>query len=273
MNKELINNSNTFSDLDLLECYKQQVGSVKLSSSGYAAKSAKEQMVVANLRLVIYVAKKYSSYEVPLLDLIQEGNIALMKAVDHFDCQRGYKFSTYAIPWIKQAMLRAIANHKTIHIPIHMNDAIKKMSKTVTKLLQKTGKTPTISELIKATGLSQAVIENIMATIKQPVAIDAPIDDDRERKLADCLIDQHIATPEQSVTQTQLKREIIKMLERLPIQEAKILRMRFGIGENSDFTLEEIGQQMEVSRERIRQLETKALARMQIISTTLSSFI
>ncbi|HEH9414402.1 RNA polymerase sigma factor RpoD [Aeromonas salmonicida] len=235
----------------------------RMSIGEAKARRAKKEMVEANLRLVISIAKKYTNRGLQFLDLIQEGNIGLMKAVDKFEYRRGYKFSTYATWWIRQAITRSIADQaRTIRIPVHMIETINKLNRISRQMLQEMGREPNPEELAMRMGMPEDKIRKVLKIAKEPISMETPIGDDEDSHLGDFIEDNTLALPADAATSESLRNATREVLAGLTAREAKVLRMRFGIDMNTDHTLEEVGKQFDVTRERIRQIEAKALRKL-----------
>jgi RNA polymerase primary sigma factor len=235
----------------------------EISLGDTQARRAKKEMVEANLRLVISIAKKYTNRGLQFLDLIQEGNIGLMKAVDKFEYRRGYKFSTYATWWIRQAITRSIADQaRTIRIPVHMIETINKLNRITRQMIQEKGREPTPEELSHQMEMPEDKVRRVLKIAKEPISMETPVGDDEDSHLGDFLEDIEAELPDASATQFGLRETTKSVLQGLTPREAKVLRMRFGIDMNTDHTLEEVGKQFDVTRERIRQIEAKALRKL-----------
>ena len=259
INKEL----NLISNESNLAITELKYLSNEISFGTNISETAKKQMIEANLRLVISIAKKYTNRGLQFLDLIQEGNIGLMKAVDKFEYKRGYKFSTFATWWIRQAITRSIADQaRTIRIPVHMIETINKIIRTSRIMLHEIGREPTPEELSIKLSIPLEKIRKVMKIAREPVSFETPVGDDDDSFLGDFIEDKNIIVPGEAAENSNLRETTTRVLSSLTPREERVLRMRFGIGVNSDHTLEEVGQQFTVTRERIRQIEAKALRKL-----------
>ncbi len=248
----------------------------QIDNGEYKAKNAKSELIEANLRLVVSIAKKYTNRGLQFLDLIQEGNIGLMKAVDKFEYQRGYKFSTYATWWVRQAITRAIADQaRTIRIPVHMIETINKLIRTARYLVQEMGREPTPEEIADRMEFPLDKVRKVLKIAKEPISLETPIGEEEDSHLRDFIEDKKILSPSEAVIRLNLSEQTRKVLSTLTSREEKVLRMRFGIGEKADHTLEEVGRDFDVTRERIRQIEAKALRKLRHPSRSkrLKSFV
>ena len=235
----------------------------RMSIGEAKARRAKKEMVEANLRLVISIAKKYTNRGLQFLDLIQEGNVGLMKAVDKFEYRRGYKFSTYATWWIRQAITRSIADQaRTIRIPVHMIETINKLNRVSRQILQEKGREALPEELAERMDMPEHKIRKVLKIAKEPISMETPIGDDEDSHLGDFIEDKNVEAPVDSALTSGLGKATRDILDGLTDREARVICMRFGIGMNTDHTLEEVGKQFDVTRERIRQIEAKALRKM-----------
>ena len=263
----------TFSTTDSVRNYLKRIGTIPLLSpekeqelaerSFNGDEEAKELLVTSNLRLVVSVAKRYAGFNIPLMDLIQEGNIGLMKAVSKFDHTKGFKLSTYATWWIRQAITRAIADQaRTIRIPVHMVETMNRVNRTSRRLLQEYGREPTPEEIAKATSIPIERVLEISKISQEPVSLETPIGEEEDSHLGDFIQDEHIPVPADEATHTLLREQLEMVMDTLSEREQKVLALRFGLEDGKPHTLEEVGREFQVTRERIRQIEAKALRKL-----------
>ncbi len=261
------------STTDPVRMYLKEIGKIPLLSAeeelelakkiSEGDESAKKRMVEANLRLVVSVAKHYLGRGMQLLDLIQEGNMGLLKAVEKFDYTKGYKFSTYATWWIRQSITRAVADQaRTIRIPVHMVETINRVSRTSRTLVQELGREPTLSEISQALGISEEKIAEVMKIAQDPVSLETPVGEEDDSHLGDFIPDGEAAEPAESATYNMLRQQLAEVMQTLSPRECKVLRLRFGLEDGRAHTLEEVGKEFDVTRERVRQIEAKALRKL-----------